>query len=274
MAKIWRWFAPVAVAGGLVAASAAAPAAATTNATISIQAKNPDFPNVTGDTLVFYGVKGFQNAVVSGTVTGAASGDVVTLLAEPFKETQFAPVGKPLTLTSPTQSYSFSVRPTLATKYEAQVTTGSTVDVTSATQPVYVALTQRTPKNGQKIKCNATGCTDTITTRTFVPASAYRTESSKHWYLYLGVNRSSGKPSKRIPEFLTLSKNSGASKARRVSATDFQIVFTFRIAFDGKNIRWWAAACTKDVESKDGIGLPGHHDCGNSKVRSSLTYLG
>ncbi len=275
MSKIWRWAAPVALAGGVVAALGVVPAEAASAApTITIQAKNPEVPNVTGDTLVIFGFKGVQDAVISGTVTGAASGDVVTLLAEPFKAKHFTATGKPVTLTSSTQSYSFTVRPTLATRYEAQVTTGSTVDVTSATKTVYVGLGSVFPKNGTHTKCTPTLCTETITTHTFVPAAAYRVESAKHWYLYLGVNRSRGTPSTRPPKFLILSKVSTASKARKVNAQDFQVVFTFRVAVEGKNIRWFPLACTKDDEPKDGIGLPGRHGCGDSKVPSNAIYLG
>lgn len=276
MSKIWRRVAPLAIAGGLIAASGAVPAEAASPATysITIHAKNPNFPNVTDDTLVFLASKPLQNATVSGTVSGATPSDVVTLLAEPFKAKHFTPVGKPVTLTSASQNYSFSVRPTLATKYEAQVSTGSTIDATSKVQPVYVSLLSVVTKNGDKTKCSRTECTETIKTRTIVPASAYRTESSKHVYMYLGVNRSHGAPSTKEPKYLTLSKVSTASKARRISATDFQIILTFKIPFDGKNIRWWPNACSKDVESKDGIGLPGHHGCGAAKVRSNAAYLG
>jgi hypothetical protein len=275
MSKIWRWVAPLAMAGGLVAALGVVPAEAASTAayTVTIQAKNPHVPNVTGDTFVIFGQKTIQNATISGTVTGATSGDVVTLLAEPFKATHFTAVGAK-TLTTPTETYSFSVRPTLATRYAAQVTTGSAIDATSKTEPVYVTLLPEVPKNGTRTKCNRTGCTETITTRTIVPASAYRTESAKHWYLYLGVNRSRGNPSIRPPKYLLLTKTATASKARKINAQDFQVILTFRIAFDGKNIRWFPNACTKDDEPKDGIGLPGHHDCGNSKVASNSAYLG
>jgi hypothetical protein len=32
--------------------------------------------------------------------------------------------------------------------------------------------------------------------------------------------------------------------------------------------------CTKDTESKDGLGLPGSHGCGASRVPASQSYLG
>jgi hypothetical protein len=234
MSKIWRWVAPVAVVGGLLAASGAVPAEAASTAVygINIHAKNPNFRNVTGDTLVVLGVKTLQNATVSGTVTGATTGDVVTLLAEPFKATHFTAVGHK-TLTSATEGYSFSVRPGLATKYEARVTTGSKVDITSKMQAVYVTLANTVEKNGVHFRCTRTQCTLTIKTRTFVPRSAYLTESRKHWYLYLGVNRSHGIPSNRAPRFLTLSRVSTASKARKLTPTAFQVIFTFRMATHG-----------------------------------------
>jgi hypothetical protein len=272
MLKTWRWIAPLAVAGGLIAASGAVPAEAASATTygISIHAKNPNIPNVSHDTFVVYGDRGYQNATVSGTVTGATAGDVVTLLAKPFKAKNFAPTGKPVTLASATQNYSFSVRPTLATAYEARVTTGSTVDATSPAQFVYVALVQTVNKNSYHYsKCTRTACTLNITTRTNVPASAYRTESRKRWYLYLGLNRSGTTP----PKYLSLDRNASASKAKRLSATAYQIVFSFpRIPRNGEYP--WPNACTKDAESHDGIGLPGHHDCGYKKIRSNAIYLG
>ena len=240
---------------------------------INIHAKNPSVPNVTGDTLVILGVKGQQNATVSGTVTGATAGDVVTLLAEPFKATHFTAVGHK-TLTSATEGYSFSVRPGLATKYKAQVATGSKVDITSKTQVVYVTLANTFKQSNVHFKCTRTQCTLTIPTRTFVTRSAYRTESRKHWFLYLGVNRSHGIPSSRVPKFLTLSRVSTASKARKLTPTAFQVTLTFRMATHGEHVLPFPDACTKDVESKDGIGLPGHHSCGALKIRSNVRYLG
>jgi len=266
------------MAGGLVAAAAVVPAeaASTASYSITISAKNPSYPNVTHDTIVFYGNKTLQNAVISGTVSGATSGDVVTLLAKPFKAKTFAPTGKPVTLTSSTEGYSFSVRPTLATAYEAQVTTGSTVDATSAVKFVYVGLLQNVVKNGYRYKCNKsfTECSLIVTTRTIVPASAYRSESTKRWYLYLALNRSHRVPSKKAPKYLLLDRTARASKPVRINATDFQIVFTFPFAIDHENVQPFPNFCTKDSEAKDGIGLPGHHGCGNSKIPSDTLYIG
>jgi hypothetical protein len=276
MAKNWRWIIPVAAAGGLITAASTVPAQAASVSTysISIHAKNPNFPNVTGDTLVVYGQKGLQNATIGGTVTGASAGDVVTLLAEPFKATHYSRVGTPLTLTSSTQLYSFSVRPTLATKYKAQVTTGTAIDATSKVQSVYVALAQVLVRNGAHEKCGRTECSLTVKTRTLVPGSAYRTETTKHWYLYLAVNRSHGAPSTRAPKYLPLSTTSSTSKARKVGASSYYLTWTFRWLTRGEHTYPIPNACTKDAVTKDGLGLPGHHGCGAKKVRSNVIYLG
>jgi hypothetical protein len=276
MVKTWRWIAPLAMAGGLVAAAGVIPAEAASTASISIHAKNPGFPSVNHDTIVFYGLKGIQNATVSGTVSGATAGDVVTLLARPFKAAHYTAAGKPLTLTSASQSYSFSVRPTLATSYRAQVTSGSAVVATSAVQSVYVGLQQIVQTRYVHYKCNRadTECNLIIPTKTIVPASAYRSESAKRWFFYLAVNYSSGAPSGRPPKFLSIYKDASASKAARVSATDFAITFTFRIATHGKNFIPFPNACTKDTVTKDGVGLPGRPLCGNARVRSAADYLG
>jgi hypothetical protein len=276
MAKIWRWIVPVAAAGGLLAATGTMPAEAASISTysISIHAKNPHYVNVGGDTFVVYDWTGLQNATISGTVSGATSGDVLTLLAEPFHATHYSQVGTPATITSATQNYSFSVRPTLETKYEVQVTTGTTVDVTSKVQPVYVALFQN-PYHFAYTKCTRTACTFVVNTKTHVPASAYRTETTKHWYLYLGVNRSNGTPSKKPPKYLSLWKASSVSKVKRLSSTSFEVTFSYRIGFDGKRTFLpFPSFCTKDALTKDGIGLPGHHSCGAKRIRSNIAYLG
>ena len=93
-------------------------------------------------------------------MTGAADGDVVTLLAEPFGAKAFAPTGTPITLSSPAAMtpYSFAVQPSLATKYEVQVTTSGQVDATSSAATVYVTYAVAYGKN--HTKCTRTICTN------------------------------------------------------------------------------------------------------------------
>jgi hypothetical protein len=260
-----------AVAASAVPAQAAQPATSVTiGATAAIR-------TVSGDTLVAYGQRGKDSATVSGTLSGVAAGDVATLMSEPFGAAGFAPTGRSVTIISASpQRYAFTVTPSLATKYEVQVETPSValpaIVATSPALTVYVELVQRIKSKHDT--CGVEECTETIVAVTRVPAAAYQVEAAKRWYLYLGVRRSRGKVAAPPPRYLTLSTRSTASRARQVSATEFQTVFSFRVALDHEDAEWWPNACTKDTEARDGIGLPGRHSCGKRKVRYGFAYLG
>jgi len=62
--------------------------------------------------------------------------------------------------------------------------------------------------------------------------------------------------------------------AQRLSADEFAftITYAFNIGNDAYNWNW--TSCNQDTESRDGMGLPGHHDCGNASVLVSASYLG
>jgi hypothetical protein len=53
---------------------------------------------------------------------------------------------------------------------------------------------------------------------------------------------------------------------------DLTISFTFRIGNDGSN--WNFNTCDQDTEATDGIGLPGYHGCGETRIPASVAYLG
>jgi hypothetical protein len=189
---------------------------------------------------------------------------MATLLSEPFGARHFRHAGAPIALTG--SRYSFTVQPSVATKYEVKITTGKTVDVTSSVQTVYVTL-------GGVIKgkiqhCSQTSCTFSYHVYTSVPVSAYKIESSKHVYLYQTVGHAS------LPHVFTLSASARASKAKKVRTGQYVQTFTFFIPVHGFT-QWNTDFCTKDNESRDGIGLPGHHGCGASKVTfKQAIYLG
>ena len=50
------------------------------------------------------------------------------------------------------------------------------------------------------------------------------------------------------------------------------VTFSFRIGDDAYYWDW--NSCIKDTEPEDGIGLPGHHGCGDPRVLDSASYLG
>jgi hypothetical protein len=295
MSKIRQSLLSIAIAAGLIAGVAAIPAQAIPAQAIPAQAipaqaapapaapapapaysisasVTSAIPMVKPYTYVLYKQGRYAIATITARIAGASGGSA-QVLARRFGARHFAPIGTPTAVTSSPQVIHFSVTPSLATRYEVRVTTGTTVDVTSAEVTVYVALAQDVTGVPAK-KCTATLCSETIATLTQVPASAYKSEIAKPWYLYLGVSQSSGQPSSGAPKYLNLSRLSTASTARRISATEYKVTFTFRATVDHKNVEFFPNACTRDAEAKDGLGLPGRHSCGNKRVRATDVYLG
>jgi hypothetical protein len=276
MSRIWRLAAPVAVAGGLIAAGVApaAQAASSATPTISITATSPHYPGavhgkVDGFAVAIYktSFKHFNTALISGTVTGALANDTATLLAEPFGAKTFTPAAPPVTLTgAASEPVSFNVVPSLATRYKVQVMTGTTVTATSAAQTVYV--TEGLNATHFRQKCTRTVCTFTYRLFELMPRSAYNTEVKKHLYLYERV----GRPT--LPRFFSLTTSAKASMARKINAGEFERNLTFFIKLGRGTTRWNTSQCTKDTESRDGIGLPGHHGCGAKRFSAKAIYLG
>lgn len=279
MPKVWRWIAPIAVAGGLIAAGTVPAGAASTAYGVTINATS-HYPSavkgkVYGDALVIYRVRHdhWNAATISGQVTGAASGDVATLLAEPFGGSSFAPAGTPVTLTGgSSQSYSFTVTPSLATQYEVQVSTGSTVDATSAAQTVYVTEGFGSQASDSKTTCSHGHCKTSWKVYTLLPASAYKTEAPKRWYFYYALDP---KLPRDFPRYVRIVKTGHSTKARSIKGGyEVTLSFTFATRLKDPARDLIAEACTKDTERTDGLGLPQHHGCGGKRLSTSARYVG
>jgi hypothetical protein len=285
MSRIWRWITPVAVAGGLVAGVPAIPAATASTAAISItiSATSPNYPGllardhgkVDGFAVVIY--KATKNhvdtGVVGGTVTTSATNDKATLLAEPFGARHFTAVGRPVTLvpSNGRAGYSFNVKPARATHYKVKVSGADSAVSSVAT--VYVTAGVRIPKRSVHAHCSSTSpvkCRFSFRLYVTMPSSALRHEIGKHWYEYLGV----GYPYPAVPRYVTLSRTATASKATKVNSGEFYRTFSysFRVLHNSPNPD--PVECVKDTESKDGMGLPGHHGCGVKRVSTKTLYLG
>jgi hypothetical protein len=277
MSKFWRRVVPALMAGGLIAGivPAEAASAAPTIYGVTINATSPHYPSavhgkVDGFALVVYKTptNNLNTATISGAVTGASSNDVATLLQEPFGAKTFTPTGTPVTLTgAASQNYSFSVQPLVATKYEVQVTTSTTTDVTSAIQTVYVT---EGGTGSSATHCSHFHCTTTAKSFIKLPAAAYKTESVKRWFLYFVII------GKTLPKTVPLAKNATASKARKINAGEYEVIFTFKytthISKPQNHILTFG--CTRDTETKDGFGLPGRHHCGDKRLSILDAYVG
>ena len=169
MFRAWRRAAVVAVIGGaaiaaqltaVVPAQAAAP-------TVTIAAASKIKP-VTGDVYVVYLGGSYGNATIHGTITGAAAGEVATLYAQPFPFTKAAAPVRSVTLSAAgTRTYSFTVTPTLATRYKVMLFAKTTPLATSPIKFVYV-VSGGSVTGGAR--CGRPVCKETSTSTRSCPA--------------------------------------------------------------------------------------------------------
>lgn len=233
-------------------------------------------PSVTGDVWVFFDAGSYGQVTIYGRVRGATVGQVAVLYAQQFPFTR--PPGEVASqgLTA-SGFYSFAASPTLATRYSVLVLARRMAGqqlAASATKTVYVVPNQFGPVN---TSCNSPGnrpvCRQRWRIYIVVPASAYREESAKHWYVYFGLALARLREP-ALPKWLYVDHHAKVSQVRRISSTEFErvISLSFRLGDDAWHFGW--NYCAKDTEAVDGVGLPGHHDCGQVRVSSKQRYLG
>jgi hypothetical protein len=269
--------AAVALAAGVVTITQlpALAAAPSTSPAITIAATS-HLRKVTGDVSVVYQAGKYANASISGTVTGAASGDVLRLLARqfPYKKAA-APLGSPVPLTSSASTpYSFTVTPTLATRYEVELfatATSTTPLASSAVSTVYVEEQYRW---GPSAYCSRTSCHYAVHLWVIVPPSALKAERTKRWFVYFGLRFSAS--GTLLPKTLRLgAAHIRVSRVRKLSNHEYEATITFSYTVPRRGrYQWEIAACQKNSEAKDGLNLPGKHGCGNKLVSGTVSYLG
>jgi hypothetical protein len=254
----------IAGAGAGTAIAAPASPAATTAITVTIATRS-GIPKIGGDTLVVF-LSRHKKATISGKVTGAASGDTATLFAEPLHATTYVPVGQPVTLqpSGGTAKYSFKAAPSIATSYEVQVSGSGTA--TSPARTVYV--TPHGTLTGKK-SCSRPVCRIKLRLWVKLPAHAFQAESAKHWYLYSRLHLGN----RSLPTILRLNHHATASRPRKLHAYEYVVTIRYKFRIGRQSYRWRVGLCTKDTETADGLGLPGHHGCGDKQV-SATAYLG
>ena len=279
MLRPWRRATLVATLTGSAAIAAQLAAvvpaqAATPTITVAATSSNP---RVTGDVFVYYLGGQYGNARIHGTINGAATGEVATLYAQRFPYTTAAKPVNSITLsaTGPTAAYSFTVAPTLATRYQVKVFVrkGATTPLaTSPMQSVYVVASGWT--RGGKT-CGRPVCHETFHIYTVVPSSALGVEMSKPNYPYFGINLTTAAGIPSAPRWLYLNAgHASMSGARKISAEEFENTLTFSFTVGNDGFHWNWTGCTKDAVSTDGLGLPGSHGCGAHRILDNNSYLG
>ena len=233
-------------------------------------------PPVTGDVLVQSQGGKDASARVQGEINGVTRGEVAELYAQQFPYRRAAaPVSSViLRPTGRTAKYAFTVTPILATRYRVELFPSSTATAPvgrSATRTVYVTLSG-TSGDGQA--CSRPVCHETFQMHVAVPASALSAEISKRWLPYFAVNLAPKVQPASPAELVLGFGDPHVTASRRISATEFRVTITFAFTVGNDGYNWSWNTCSKDSEAADGIGLPGPHGCGSSRVPASAGYLG
>jgi hypothetical protein len=231
-------------------------------------------PKVSGHTLIVFRGNGTGSATVSGKITGAAAGDRATLRAKPFGRARYHQVGKPVTLKSGSARYSFRVSPRLATAYQVAVTAPGSTTWLAISRARYVYVEGLGRITGKQACTTRPVCHIKLRLFVTIPPVTHRRESHKHWFLYsrLRLARSHKPPP---PRFLKLDHSATASRPQHRHPFQFAVTLRFRFRI-GRHAayRWRVNFCTRDSEKADGLGLPGHHGCGDKVIRTRKRYLG
>ena len=245
--------------------------------TVPISVKSA-LPAVTGDVYVVYRGGRQAGAEVYGEVGKAADGEVAELYAQPFPYRN-APAQAGSVILHPaggTARYEFPVTPALATRYRVELFRSSTSPAPfamSGTATVYVILGATT---GSAPPCITPVCHLSVQTTYTSPPSALPAEMSKRLYLYFGLSLApSTSKAPATPRWVVLGAGHGRVIAtQRISADQFIKTETFSFEVGSHAFTWAWTTCLEDTEAADGIGLPGHHGCGDRRVRYSASYLG
>jgi serine/threonine-protein kinase len=279
----WRRRLPrrIVVAAGAIAAAGLAAALllgpghpAVPIATMPISVKSAQ-PAVSGDVYVVYDITRNQQAKVSGKVATAASGEVVKLYAQqfPFSDAPAEAGAATLRPSDGTATYAFTVTTTLATRYQVELFrngTSATPIARSAVKTIYVTLSESLSL-GQD--CTGSPCDESAVATFTAPPSALKTEMTKAPAVYFGINLSPGKKDPPVPKSLVLGAGDSAVAGTQQVPGGFMITVTF--SFTPGTDRWNVAyaVCLKDAVTTDGIGLPGHHGCGDQRIPYPTGFL-
>ena len=239
-------------------------------ASIHVTSKNAV---VTGDVWTTFGHAGNTNAMVTGTATGISAGAVARLYAStfPFKQPAVPVSSLSLVVTSDSAEFSFTVAPTLETDYRVELfasASSPTSEATSRSQTVYVSEYGIASNNET---CGSGRCTIHINYTEVIQPTAVATEKAKHQYLYLSLPAAPGGVKPKPTTFHLVPATVSAPTVRGEHVT-FKIAITYPEPV--QRYWWYWISCTKDTLAKDGVGLPGHHGCGNSTLAPSTVYVG
>jgi hypothetical protein len=240
---------------------------------------------VNGNTYVEYGPNTATNAFakLSGTITDATAGEVARLYAQQFPDTSAPVLVQSVTLrpAGRTATYSFTVSPALATRYQVELfrnAAATTPLATSAINTVYVTSSYQPDHdlfhNG--LCFTRPTCSVALDMDVYVPPAALQAEMSKRKYSYLAHELGPLGATPAPLTSLSLATNGTITKLRRIANNEYEIAMSITYNVGNGPIGSSSVIfgfCTQQTEAQDGIGLPGPSACGASSVPVSAYYL-
>jgi hypothetical protein len=269
-----RGAAAVVAAAGLIAWAAIPAQAARDTDTYTITIGASSNLTVLKHAVVIYSVDLYDTAQINGDVSGDVAGDTAVLYSAPYGSPTFTSTGmsEGLDGSGTDDPFSFMVTPTAATQYEVDVfsLSSTTPDVVSGSATVFV-LAAEYVNYAKHPKCGHGKCSPSAKVRYVVPPTDYKTESHKRVYMYSTVTFGTNPHHLPLAKRLKLDKpgrDAHVSKVRKISSDEFGLTVTWVFQFPRhKNwARWDLDFCTKDALATDGLGLPGHHPCGDKYI--------
>ncbi len=262
------------LAVGLALAAAVSMGTAALAATVPLTASVHTHNRVvTQERWVTYGRAGYASATVHGTVSGVAPGAVARLYGArfPYRTGLRAVASQRMAVAGNRGTFAFRVNPVLATHYRVEVFgngASRTPMAISRALVVYVAAHLRSTRS---TSCSARVCELHLVVLRVVPPASVPLERSKHLFAYVDVVtwRSGPAPGPGLYHRVAASVLSVTVRGRVIRSV-------LSIQFRRPAARWrvFAEGCARDQVGRDGLGLAGHHGCGNAVLSARLPYVG
>ena len=231
-------------------------------------------------TYVYVGYRSGRDASaqISGEIQGVSSGQVAKLYAQQFPFDSLPSEVSSQTLSPPgsatTADYAFTVTPSLETRYTVKVFGSAKSTNVLATSQVSTVYVTGWTFSSQDVRCERPVCHEHFTIKVQVPPEAIDSEIAKAWYPYFGIRLGPDKAPPAPKVQVLNAAGASVSSSHKISADTYQLTIDFSFTIGNKAYSWNWSACSRDTVDQNGLGVPGHHGCGDARIRTSLKYAG
>ena len=234
-------------------------------------------PTVSGDVYVVYLGGKQANAEVYGEISKAANGEVAELYAQQFPYQQRTTQAGSVILhpAGGTARYEFQVTPTLATRYRVELFQSSARRRPSPRRAPRPFMSAQLGTSGEYRDLQPPGLQRVATSDLYGAAFGAADRDVQAAVSVLRHQPGAAKSLPPTPQWLYLGPATASSQHRtRISADRIQLYRDLLVQVGDDAYDWAWTRVPKATEAEDGIGLPGHHGCGDERVLHSASYLG